>query len=358
MAAAATETQLKAGAAKNATTRRFFYRQLCLTPVLPHDVSLKGKTAIVTGANYGIGLETSRQLLDLGLSKLIIAVRDESKGKTARTNLLRGRNLLADDAIEVWKLDMLSYESITAFVERVKTLERLDIAVLNAGIMKQTHEVASSTSHEESIQVNYLSTALLTILLLPILKVKAKAKVSSNDALNDTPEAHLIWVQSEVASWAKFKEKDSTPVLAALDKPENFNMMDRYGTSKLLGQLFVTELAKRVPSSVAIITMPTPGLCHGTNLGVLPGFNIAQTIVNFFKRIIGRKVEVGARVVTDAAVHGPDAHGQYLQECKVQPKAAFVYQDDGGRVTQLLWKETMAELSFARAEDIVRELSK
>jgi len=357
MAAAATpQAQLKA-AEENATARRFFYRQFCLTPTLPHDVSLQGKTAIVTGANHGIGLETSRQLLDLGLSKLIIAVRNESKGKTARTNLSQHRNL-ADDAIEVWKLDMLSYESIIAFVERVKTLERLDIAILNAGIMKQTYEVALSTGHEETIQVNYLSTALLAILLLPILKVKAKAKASTNDAPNDTLEAHLVWVQTEVASWAKFKEKDSAPLLAALDKPESFNVMDRYGSSKLLGQLFVTELAKRVPSSVAIITMPTPGWCHGTDLGVLPGFHILQTIVNCIKRIIGRKAEVGARVVTDASVHESDAHGQYLQECNVQPKAAFVYKDDGGPVTQLLWKETMAELSFAGAEDIVRELSK
>ncbi|KUJ22985.1 putative retinol dehydrogenase 12 [Mollisia scopiformis] len=292
MAAPATEAELKADAEKNSTTSRFFYRQLCLTPILPQNVSLKGKTAIVTGANQGIGLETSRQLLDLGLSKLIIAVRDESKGKTARKNLSQGRSL-ADDAIEVWKLDMLSYESITAFVERVKTLERLDIVILNAGIMKQTFEVTSSTGHEETIQVNYLSTALLAILLLPIFNVRAKGRVSANDA----PEAHLVWVQTEVAGWAKFKEKDSTPLLAALDKPETFNIMDRYGTSKLLGQLFVTELAKR-------------------------------------------------------------AHGQFMQECIVQAKAAFVYQDDGGRVTQQLWKETMAELSFAGAEDIVRELSK
>ncbi|TVY83916.1 Short-chain dehydrogenase/reductase tropG [Lachnellula suecica] len=344
MAALATEEQLKAGAEKNATARRFLYRQFRLSPVLPQDVSLTGKTAIVTGANHGIGLETSRQLLDLGLSKLIIAVRNESKGETARIGLSRGRSI-PDDAIEVWKLDMLSYESITAFVERAQALERLDIAILNAGIMKQTHTLAPATSHEESIQVNYLSTALLTILLLPVLKVKAK-------------DAHLVWVQSEVAAWAKFKEKDSDPLLAAFDKPENFDIIDRYGTSKLLGQLFVTELAKRVPSSTAIITMPTPGLCHGTDLGVVPGFNIAQAIVNFMKRIVGRKVEVGARAITDAAVHGPDAHGQYLQECKVQPKAALVYKDEGDRVTQLLWKETMAELSFAGAEDIVRELSK
>jgi short chain dehydrogenase len=143
-----------------------FSRQFFIAPALPHDVNFTGKTAIVTGSNNGIGLECARQLLDLGLGKLIIAVRDESKGQAARTNLSSCR-YLEDGAIEVWKLDMLSYDSITAFAERTKTLKRLDIVVLNAGIMKQIYELAPSTSHEETIQVNFLSTALLAILLLP-----------------------------------------------------------------------------------------------------------------------------------------------------------------------------------------------
>lgn len=82
------------------------------------------------------------------MSKLIIAVRDESRGNKASTDLSSGRDLknvtIEVITIEVWKMDMLFYDSITAFAERAKTLERLDIAVLNAGIMKQTHAAASS----------------------------------------------------------------------------------------------------------------------------------------------------------------------------------------------------------------------
>lgn len=278
-----------------------------MTPTLPKNVDLKGKTAIVTGANIGIGLRAARQLLDLGLSKLIIAVRDEAKGQKAMTDLSSGRRL-EDGAIEVWKLDLLSYESITAFVERTQRLERLDIAILNAGIMKQTFDISPATKHEECTQVNYLSTALLTILLLPILKAKAR---------NQEP-GHLVWVQSEMAGWAEFKEKNSVPLLPEFDNPESFKLPERYSTSKLLGQLFVTELTKRVPSSVAIITMPTPGLCYGTNLGTLAGFHISQVFVNIMKRIFGRPVAVGARAVTDAAVRGPNAHGKFLQECNIE----------------------------------------
>jgi NAD(P)-dependent dehydrogenase (short-subunit alcohol dehydrogenase family) len=299
----------KIEAQKRAAVHRFLYRQFFITPPLPQNVKLTGKTAIVTGSNRGLGLESARQLLDLGLSRLIIAVRDESKGKAASIDLAKGRDL-EDGAIEVWKLDMLSYDSITAFVERTKTLKRLDIVLLNAGIMKQTHALAP-TGHEETVQVNVLSTGLLNILLLPVLKAK----------ISDMGEpGRIVWVQSDTACWANFKEKTSTPLLAALDKPENFNLPDRYGTSKLLGQLFVKELSERVPSSVAIITMAHPGWCYGTSLGELPGRNIAQSIVGLLKRIIGRSASIGARTLTDGAVnHGREAHGQFLDDCKISP---------------------------------------
>jgi NAD(P)-dependent dehydrogenase (short-subunit alcohol dehydrogenase family) len=294
---------------KRATIRRFLYRQLFVTPTLPSNVELKGKTAIVTGANTGIGLECARQLLDFGLSKLIVAVRDESRGQAASTNLSAGRNL-PDGIIEVWKLDLASNNSITAFVDRAKTLERLDIVVLNAGIMKQAHELVPATGHEQTIQVNYLATALLTVLLLPVFKVK-----------NITGQpGRLVWVSSDMASWTKLKEKDSKPLLPAFDKPESFGVFDRYCASKLLGQLFLAELTKRVPPSVAIITIPNPGLCYGTGLGRAPGGSIADSIASFLKRLVGRSSSVGARVLTDGVVnHGLEAHGQYIEDCEIQP---------------------------------------
>lgn len=301
-------------AEKRATIRQFFYRQLFITPGLPgKNISLRGKIAIVTGSNTGIGLECARQLLDLGLGKLIIAVRNKSKGDVARKDLSSGRQL-EENAIEVWDLDMLSYDSIMAFIERTRTLQRLDIVILNVGIMKQTYSVAS-TGHEETIQVNYLSTALLTILLLPILKLN-----SDEGTKESTAPSRIVWVQSDMASWAKFKEKTVTSnLLPTLDKSENFKLPDRYSTSKLLGQLFVNTFTKKTPPSVAIITMPNPGLCYKTGLGVETR-GIAEMIAGWIKRIFGRSASVGARAVIDAAVnHGAEAHGEYLEDCKTQP---------------------------------------
>ncbi|KAI3343782.1 hypothetical protein F4824DRAFT_441261 [Ustulina deusta] len=269
---------------------------------------LVGKTAIVTGSSSGIGLECARQLLGRGLSKLILAVRDESKGGVAREDLASGRDL-QPDTVEVWHLDYSSYDSVTSFANRAKGLEWLDIVVLNAGIYR-LGRVVLPTGHEEDIQVNYLSTAFLTILLLPILEAKRRPEAAPG---------RLTVVSSSVAAWSRFKlPQDGRPLLTSLDEPmgtEAFDHHQQYCTSKLLGQLFMVELTRRVPSSVAIVNYVHPGLCYGSGLardgaGTLMGF-----IAGIIFRIFGRSCASGARVMVDAAVaHGEEVHGQYLDD--------------------------------------------
>lgn len=293
---------------ERAGIRSFLRRQLYEKPKLPKDVILEGQTAIITGSNSGIGLECAKQLLDYGLARLIIAVRNESKGQEARKNLLSGRQEPMP-TIEVWKLDLTLYDNVAAFTERAQDLDRLDIVVLNAGISNQFYSKVDSTGHEETIQVNVLSTALLAILLLPIIKAKKRRE----------PPGRLVFVSSDMASWATLKQKDAVPLLAALDDPKNMDL-GRYAVSKLLGQLFVTELSKRVPSSLAIITMPNPGWTYNTGLGKDEGWTIGDTIISVPRRILGRSPDIAARAVTVGTVaFGAEAHGQYIEGGKVQP---------------------------------------
>lgn len=109
--------------------------------------------AIVTGSNFGLGLECAHQLLDLKLSKLILAVRSEAKGEKPRSDLLAGLEL-APSAIEVWRLDLSDYDSIIKFAQRAQGLDHLDIVVMNAGLHKVEQTFNSSTGFEEDIQVN------------------------------------------------------------------------------------------------------------------------------------------------------------------------------------------------------------
>lgn len=296
---------------QRASHRQLLKRQLWVSPPVAtiKEVDLTGKTAIVTGSNTGIGLEVARQLLDVGVSKLILAVRSANKGEEAKRNILSGRRT-GKQVIEIWSLDLSSYDSIIALVDRTKTLERLDIFVHNAGIQKMKLEINPTTGHDEIIQVNYLATALLTILLLPVIR-------SKNTPLQP---GRLVITGSDASAMAKFKEQNSVPLLPSFNEPKYFDPQDRYFTSKLLGQFFLTELAKRVPASVAIVNTASPGLCHGSQLnreanGTVPGF-----IFGVIKRVLGRSPDVGARNITDAAVkHGMDSHGEYLEDGKIQP---------------------------------------
>ncbi|KAL1613380.1 hypothetical protein SLS54_010682 [Diplodia seriata] len=332
---------------REASQLQFLHRQLCVTPpaVSPASVNLRGRTAIVTGANVGLGLECSRQLMELGLSRLILAVRDEAKGQAAREDLTEGVRTFN---IDVWKLDMSSYGSIIAFVDRCKALPALDVVVLNAGVAKATLDLNPSTGHDEVVQVNYLSTALLTLLLLPVVQSKAQPQ----------RPGRIVVVNSETAAWAAFKERSERPLLPAFDQPGFFDRQDRYYTSKLLGQLFLAELAKRVPPSVAVVNAVNPGLCYGSALHRDANSGITGALLAAFKRAIGRSTAVGARTLTDAAAsHGEDTHGQYLGDCKLKPMAPLVYTEEGQKVAGVLWEETMAELSFAHVQDIITQLS-
>ncbi|KAI1349861.1 hypothetical protein F5Y01DRAFT_287779 [Xylaria sp. FL0043] len=324
-------------------------------PALAGD--LVGKTAIVTGSNSGIGLECARQLLDRGLSKLILAVRDEKRGAAASEDLASGRrDLKPGSTIEVWHLDYSSYDSIASFADRARDdLERLDIVVLNAGIYR-IPRVILPTGHEEDVQVNYLSTALLTILLLPILEAKRRMGAKPG---------RLTVVSSSVAAWSRFKlPQDGRPMLTALDEEgpigteAAFDHHQQYCTSKLLGQLFLAELTRRVLASVATVDYVHPGLCYGSGLSRDGAGTVLGFIASIIFRIFGRSCASGARVIVDAAIsHGEEVHGEYLEDGRPAKMAPIVYTAEGKQMAQRLWKETMSELSFAGVEDIIDALT-
>ncbi|KAK6216300.1 hypothetical protein LQW54_003691 [Pestalotiopsis sp. IQ-011] len=300
---------------KEATFSQFMYRQFLAKPsaVQPQKVDLQGKTAIVTGSNGGIGLECCRQLLRLGLSRLVMAVRNEQKGHDATKQLYSSE--WKDRIVEVWQLDLESCSSISAFSQRTTSLDRIDYVVLNAGITRATFHLNPSTGQEDNIQINYLSNVLLTILLLPILK--------SKQSVQQQHPSRVIFVSSDAAPWTDFPEQDAQPLLPAFDVPGTTNMTNRYYTSKLPQQFFVAEAGKRIPASVAVITASTPGLVHGTDaLKELPG--LGGRVQRGLVHVIGYSPEVGARQLVDAAVnHGDETHGQYLCSQEIKPQVIF-----------------------------------
>lgn len=315
LAVAMTATQFEMTPEKQASFPRFLYRQITAAPQAVRDVDLHGKTAIVTGSNCGVGLETSRQLLDLGVSRLILAVRDEEKGRTAAKQLLADRTNVMPDTVDVWKLDLSAYNSVVSFAERAgNELSRLDIAVLNAGMLPAKRTINASTGHDEIIQVNYISTALLALLLLPVAKKVRKYQPHPT---------RITLTLSEVACWARFPVGKDVPILAALDAPGTLadDTNDRMFVSKLLGHYFVHALAKKVPSSITVVNAASPGVIHDSQFNRETDQLLSGKVAKAILRRVGNTSAVGARMMTDAVVrHGDnEVHGQFLSFQKIVP---------------------------------------
>jgi NAD(P)-dependent dehydrogenase (short-subunit alcohol dehydrogenase family) len=290
----------------------FYQNQFREKPQWPATgTTLADKTAIITGGNTGLGYEVARQLLNLNLSHLIIAVRSIQKGDEAAVKL-RLVNKKAN--IEVWQLDMNSYDSIQAFARKVNdTLPRVDYVLLNAGIMSMTYRKSPETGHEEIFQVNYLSTVLLMLLLLPILKNKHATTKSST---SEPP--HISIVSAALTLIAKMPNRDADPLFPSFDGPKNFNAQEHYNSSKLMAQMFLWKLVDYVNANDVIVNLADPAWVRGTNL-TRDTKGIAKVAMRAFE-MTGRTPEVGASCLVDGLVtKGVESHGCFLMSWKIHP---------------------------------------
>lgn len=290
--------------------RSFIKSQFCTRPRrAPDGIDLTGQVAIITGASSGLGYHCARHLLSLKLSHLILAVRSLEKGEAAADKL---RVDYRSARIEVWPLEMTSYPSIQAFCQRVETdLSRLDITILNAGIIQPSFGTCS-TGHEQVIQVNYLSTFILAILMLPLSKRKAPP---------GSP-GRLTIVSSGTALWAKLPNRDQRPLLASFDDPkiQPWDATERYFSSKMLGHLFFVRLLKYLNPEDVIVNLVEPGMCKGSELHRGAKGSATGVFLTVYKALTGRRPEDGAWTYVDAAVvKGKESHGSFCMDWEIHP---------------------------------------
>ena len=203
----------------------FIYTQLVVKLPYPKH-SLSGQTVIVTGSNTGLGLEAARHFTRIGAAKVILAVRTLSKGETAKKSIEDSTN--RKGVVEVWQLDLSSYDSVKEFAKKVEKLDRLDTLVENAGIATDKHTITED--NESTITTNVVSTFLLALSVLPKLR-------ESGQKFNFTP--HLVIVCSEVHAWSLFNERKGANIFDTLNNKETADMNDRYNKNHGSSTAFV-----------------------------------------------------------------------------------------------------------------------
>lgn len=303
-------------------------------------MDLSSKTALVTGATSGIGLELSRQLLVLKVSTLVMAVRNVSKGEQVRESLLsdlavKGANPQA--VVRVMRLDAEDYASVQAFAEAFKRdHDRLHVLMLNAGIGPFGREFAP-TGHDKANQVNYLSNVLLQLSLLPLLETTAEKEASPT---------RVTWTGSRMHRLTTLASRTPLrPGEGVLEHFDNGNApaMAGYLNSKALVVLFQLELAKHYPADKVIVNSFCPGMVSTSLSDEAPMY--IRIPVNMIRALRARSAEQGAWIGLHAAlVAGRETHGMPLDDKEIGGLGAFLKSEEGERVRGLLWDETVEEM--------------
>ncbi|MFF3329736.1 oxidoreductase [Streptomyces sp. NPDC002888] len=245
-----------------------------------HDIpDQSGRTAVVTGANSGLGYVTARELARKG-ARVVLGCRSEARGKAA-VEQLAGEVPGAE--VELGRLDLGDLASVREFAASLP-YERIDLLVNNAGVMALPYGTTAD-GFETQFGVNHLGHFALTGLLLPTLLA--------------APGARVVTVSSMMHLLGNLDPRD-------LNSELRYRRWIAYGRSKTANLLFTRELAHRLDAAGAdlVAAAAHPGYA-ATNLqtaGVrAEGRRAAERLVELGNRVIAQPAEAGALPILYAA---------------------------------------------------------
>lgn len=286
---------------------------------------LSGKTAIVLGANTGIGYETALQLARKG-AKVYATARSSEK---AVETISKIEAELKDENVEVFPL-VVPLDDFNQVRNAARAFlvehKRLDILVNNAGILDNEFHLTKD-SVEYDFAVNYVSHFIFTTTLLPIF----------------SPGARIVNVSSFAQQFGK--------IILDLDRinnpedPELNSWLARYGHSKTAQVLFTRGLQHRVNDNVFV------NCCHPGQIGTglnrtvaAPGTGMQGMAIRLAMRLFDQPPSVGALtqlyLATSQEVEKKDIKGQlfFPVAMKAMDKISKIALDD--EMVEKLWTWT------------------
>jgi NAD(P)-dependent dehydrogenase (short-subunit alcohol dehydrogenase family) len=251
-----------------------------------------GRTAVVTGANSGIGLEVAKQLAQAG-ADVVLAVRDPDKGRVAAQAV----RVVSHAAVTCEQVDVSSLESVHDFALRIDRADtRVDMLINNAGIMDIPRRAVSADGFELQLATNFLGPFALTALLADRLRASQGRVVGLGTLAVSFPTTKLD--------------------LSDLQLERRYSGMRAYGQSKLATLLFAGELGRRSDLGHWGIesTAAHPGSAH-TNLQI--------TGKRFGKSNDGRRPVNATTLIMrlPGLHHGPDKGAESVVRAATDPQA-------------------------------------
>lgn len=280
-----------------------------------------GRTAIVTGANSGLGYDTAAALAGKG-AQVVLAVRNLDKGNEAVDRI---KNSTPNAAVSMTELDLSSLDSVRRAADELRTAHpRIDLLINNAGVMYVPNRETTADGFEMQFGTNHLGHFALTGLLLESL-----LNVDGSRVVTVSSVGHRILAR------IRFEDPHFET---------GYNRVRAYGQSKLANLLFTYELQRRLAAKGAstIATAAHPGLSDTELMRYMPGF-----IPDLVWKVVAQPPDKGAlptlRAATDPGVqggqyYGPDGIGEVTGNPKLVASSAQSHDED---IQHRLW--TMSE---------------
>ncbi len=248
---------------------------------------LSGKTAIITGANSGIGFEAAKILAGRG-ARVILAVRNVEKGTQAKTSIARAYPY-AD--VKVMHVDVADLASIRFFSEQIKSqLSSLDLLINNAGVMMPPYTLTKD-GFELQFGSNHLGHFALVGHLLPLLE--------------KTPNSRIVTTGSLAHNRGKIDFNN-------LDGSKGYKAKKFYNQSKLANMLFAMEFDKRLKRNgfQTISVACHPGI-SATNIFKFGKWDAPKALRNYANRFL-QPPHMGALATVHAATDEGLTGGEYI----------------------------------------------
>ncbi|KAK7866955.1 hypothetical protein R5R35_014729 [Gryllus longicercus] len=257
---------------------------------------LDGLTALITGANAGIGLETAKDLARRG-ARVLMACRDPQRGQKALEVVRAAAR--GDATVELLSLDLASLDSVRACAAKVLASEpRLDILINNAGAgLGGLGSDQTADGLHRGLQSNHFGPFLFTLLLVDLLKKSAPARI--------------VFVSSGAHEMGKL-----TPERLEYSTAKDFGDMQIYSMTKLGNVLVSNELARRLKGTGVTVNSLHPGVVLTDIYRFIPGWirePVKVLLLLFFKN-----AEEGAQTTIHLAVSEEveGVTGRYFSDCK------------------------------------------
>jgi NAD(P)-dependent dehydrogenase (short-subunit alcohol dehydrogenase family) len=293
--------------------------------------SLKGKTALVTGGNVGLGLATVKALSSKG-AHVLLAARNPLKGEAAVNEV---RKEIPEASVEFVKLDLASQRNIKEAAGEVsQKFSKLDFLINNAGLMAMP-EMKTEDGYEVQFGVNHLGHWSLTALLIDQLLAAPTARI-----VTVTSSAHhLIWN-------VDFKDPHMR---------KKYSPWNAYSQSKLANYYFALGLHQEFTekSKNAMSLLAHPGLSH-TNLQVETYEKGAAgwvgTVSKYLAAKVGMEPEQGAlpqiRAALDVKAKSGEFYAPRFLSNGAPVKRPFLRLNNGRNVEKL-WQLSEAETGIS-----------